>query len=198
MPQLAPTQVIVVPIPQKENQRLIMETCEKVTKKLRSLGFRVEVDRREELTPGAKFFYWELRGVPIRMEIGPRDVEKEQVILVRRDNFQKEACRITDLPKRLPQLAEQITTELREKAQAWANAHVHRVDTSERANELLKRKAGIVELPWCGDTECGHQLEERVNARMLGTPLDCKEKTEGKCAVCGKKTSSLVRMAVAY
>jgi prolyl-tRNA synthetase len=198
VPQLAPTQVIVVPIPHKENQKLIMETCEKVTTKLKGLGFRVEIDRREELTPGAKFFYWELRGVPIRMEIGPRDVQKEQVILVRRDNFKKEACRIADLPKRLPQLMEQMTTEMRETAQEWAIAHVHRVDSSDRANELLKKKAGIVELPWCSDTECGHQLEERVNARMLGIPLDCKEKIEGKCAVCGKKTLSLVRMAVAY
>jgi prolyl-tRNA synthetase len=93
---------------------------------------------------------------------------------------------------------EQMTADMRDQAQTWAKAHVHRVDSADKANELLKKKAGIVELPWCGSTECGHRLEERVNARMLGIALDCKEKVEGKCAVCGKKTQSLVRMAVAY
>lgn len=74
----------------------------------------------------------------------------------------------------------------------------YRVDSLEKANELLKRRAGIVELPWCGDAKCGHRLEERASAKLLGTPVDTEEKIEGKCVICGAKASNLVRMAIAY
>jgi prolyl-tRNA synthetase len=198
MPQLAPIQIIIIPIPHKEDPQAIIETCEKIARKLQDLGFRVEIDKRDELTPGAKFFYWELRGVPIRIEIGPRDIQEEQVVLVRRDAFKKEACKLSDLPSRLPQLMNQMSAELREKAWKWTRTRIHRVDDLEKADDLLKKRAGIVELSWCGDAECGHRLEERVNAKLLGTPVDAKEKAEGKCAVCGEKASSIVRVAIAY
>jgi prolyl-tRNA synthetase len=198
IPRIAPTQVIIVPILQKENQKPIVEVCQKVVEQLKGIGFRVEIDQREELTPGAKFFYWELRGIPIRIEIGPKDVQKEQVVLVRRDDFKKEACSINELPTRLPRLMETMSAEMREKAREWMKAHIHRVNSLEEANMLLRKKAGIVELPWCGDTECGHQLEGKVDARLLGTPLDIDDKIDRKCAVCGKKTLNLVRIAVAY
>ncbi len=197
-PRLAPTQITIIPIPHKENPQPIIEACEKVATKLKNMGLRVEIDRREDLTPGAKFFYWELRGIPVRLEIGPKDVEKEQVTLVRRDTFEKEACKTSDLPTKLPRLMKQMSEELREKAWKWMKTRTYRVDNMEKANELLKKKAGIVELPWCGNAECGHKLEEHINATLLGTPVDAEEKIEGKCAVCGKKASSIVRVAIAY
>ncbi|MDH5448602.1 MAG: proline--tRNA ligase [Candidatus Bathyarchaeota archaeon] len=197
-PLLAPIQVIIIPIPHKKSQQSIMEACEQIAEKLKSLGFRAEIDKREELTPGAKFFHWELRGVPIRIEIGPKDVQKEQIILVRRDTFKKEACKISDLPSQLPQLMDQISTEMREKAWKWMKKRIYRVDSLEKANELLRKRAGIIELFWCGTEECGHKLEERVNASLLGTPVDIEEKIEGKCLVCGKKASNLVRVAITY
>ncbi len=198
MPNLAPVQVIIIPIPHKESQQSITKSCEKVAEKLRTLGFRVEIDQKEELTPGSKFFFWELRGVPIRVEIGPKDVQKEQVILVRRDIFKKEACKISDLQSRLPQLMDQMSTEMRERAWRWMKARIHRVDSLEEANKLLKKRAGIVELFWCGEEDCGHRLEERINASLLGTPIDFEERIEGKCLVCGKNASSLVRVAITY
>jgi prolyl-tRNA synthetase len=198
MPQLAPIQIIIVPIPHEESQKLITETCKQVAKKLRGINFRVEVDWRETPTPGAKFFHWELRGVPIRIEIGPQDIQKDQVILVRRDTFKKEACKITDLPSRLPQLINKMSKELREKAWKEMKKRVYRVDNLEKANQLLKKRAGVVELLWCGDAECGHKLEDRVNATLLGTPVDVEEKIEGKCVVCGREALSLVRVAIAY
>lgn len=198
MPRLAPIQVIIIPIPHKESQQAITKACKKVAQKLKNLGLRVEIDQREELTPGAKFFYWELRGIPIRIEIGPKDVQKEQVILVRRDTFKREACKISDLPSRLPQLMDQMSTEMREKAWKWMKKRIHRVSNLEEANQLLKKRAGIVELFWCGNAECGHKLEEHVNATLLGTPVDTEEKVEGKCIICGKKASNFVRVAIAY
>ncbi len=75
---------------------------------------------------------------------------------------------------------------------------VHRVDSLEKSNELLKKRAGIVELLWCGDAECGHEIEEHIKASLLGTPIDIEENIEGNCVACGKEASSLVRVAIAY
>ncbi len=197
-PQIAPVQAIIVPILQRGDQKPIVETCEQVAKKLRNHGFRTEIDKRDEMTPGAKFYYWELRGIPVRIEIGPRDMQEEQVTLVRRDTFEKQACKVRDLPTRLSTLMGQMSADMREKAWKEMKARIHRVDNLEKANELLRKKAGIMELLWCGAAECGHMLEEQVNARVLGTPLDVKEEATGKCIVCGKRASSLVRVAVAY
>ncbi|MCW3984933.1 MAG: proline--tRNA ligase [Candidatus Bathyarchaeota archaeon] len=198
IPCLAPIQVIIIPIPHKENPQSIAEVCKKVAEKLENMGFRTEIDQREDLTPGAKFFYWELRGVPIRIEIGPKDVKKEQVVFVRRDTFKKEACRISDLSSRLRQLMDQMSIEMRERAWEWMRKRIYRVDSLEKADELLKKRAGILELLWCGDAGCGHEIEELVSAKLLGTPVDFEEKIEGKCVVCGKKASSFVRAAIAY
>lgn len=136
--------------------------------------------------------------MPIRIEIGPKDAQKKQVILVRRDTFEKEACMISDLSSRLPQLINKMSMELREKALKRMKRRIYRVADLEKANQLLKKRAGIVELLWCGDAKCGHKLEEQVNATLLGTPVDIKEKIEGKCIVCSKKASDLVRVAIAY
>lgn len=198
VPKLAPIQIIIVPIPHKESEQQISEACENAAEKMRSLGFRVEIDRREDLRPGNKFYYWELRGVPIRIEIGPKDIQNEQVTIVRRDTFSREACKMTSLPQRLPEIINQMQIELREKAWGWMNKRIHRAKTLSEANELLKKRAGIVELSWCGNPDCGRKVEEYVNAKLLGTPLDLEEKVEGDCVVCSKKASTLVRVAVAY
>jgi len=197
-PNLAPIQVVVIPIPHKESQNLIDDSCKRVAEKIKALDFRVKIDRRENLTPGAKYFYWELRGVPIRLEIGPKDVKKEQVILVRRDTFKRETCKITNLHTILPKIMSAITDELRERAWKEMRARVHRATTLEDVQKLLKKKAGIVELLWCGNTKCGHKLEDFVRAKLLGTPEDTKEKIEGRCIICDSPASNLVRVANAY
>ncbi len=197
-PKLAPLHIIIIPIPHKTDQQKILDTCEKIAEEVRRLGFRVNIDNREDLTPGAKFFYWEMRGVPIRIEIGSRDIQKTQVTVVRRDNFQKEAINIIDLSSRLPEMINQVSIDLKEKAWTWLRAHTFRVATVEEADKLLKRRAGIVELPWCGKPECGHDLEERVHAKVLGIPAETHENTQDCCAMCGESSSSLVRVAVAY
>jgi len=150
------------------------------------------------LTPGAKYYYWELRGVPIRIEIGPRDVKQKEVTIVRRDTLEKQTCKVDKLGVVVKKTIETITRDMHEKAWWWMNEHVYRVDKLEEANRLLKRRAGIVEVPWCGNEDCGHKLEEEVNARVLGTPVDLKEKVVGNCVVCGKKAKDIVRVALAY
>jgi prolyl-tRNA synthetase len=176
----------------------IYETCVKVSEKLKDACVRVEIDSREEITPGSKFFDWELKGVPIRVEIGPRDVEKAEAIIVRRDTFEKTAVKLDELTDHIEVLMKKMAKDMREKAWKWMKEHIHKTDNLGEVKQLLKNRAGIVEVPWCGETNCGLKMEEEINGKVLGMPMDEKEKVSGNCIVCGKKAQNVVRVAVAY
>jgi prolyl-tRNA synthetase len=197
-PKIAPIQVAVVPVPYKGKEEHVNEACTDVAATLKDAGYRVELDLRGELTPGNKFYYWELRGVPIRVEIGPRDLENKVVTVVRRDTLKKQTWKMDDVVSAVQTFAEEMNRDLKANAEAWMNERVYRVDNLSEAKSLLKRKAGIVEVLWCGKDECGHSLEETVEARLLGFPEDTTEKVDGKCLVCGEKAVNVVRVALAY
>jgi len=197
-PKIAPIQVVIVPVLYKGKDEQINKTCEDVVSKLKEAKVRVELDLREDLTPGTKFYYWELRGIPIRIEIGPRDVEKNEVTIVRRDTLERQTCKLDESIGVVQKLAEQMTKDLRRKAWQWMKDRVYRVDNLTEARSLLEKRAGIVEVFWCGKAECGHELEGEIKARVLGTPEDVEEKVDGKCVVCGQKAVNVVRVALAY
>ncbi len=197
-PKIAPIQVVVVPVPYKGKEEHVNEVCRTVAAKLKDAGYRVELDLREDLTPGNKFYYWELRGVPIRIEIGPRDLANGVVTIVRRDNLKKQTWKMDDVTSAMQTFTEEMASDLKANAERWMKERVYRVDSLDEAKSLLKRKAGIVEVPWCSKDECGHSLEETVEARLLGFPEDTTEKVDGKCLVCGEKAVNVVRVALAY
>src|SRR3990170_1997578 len=197
-PTIAPVQVVIVPIPFKKMEKEINEACQDIASRLKRTNISVEVDLREDLTPGSKYYYWELRGVPIRLEIGPRDLKQGVATVVRRDTLEKQTFKMDTITEDIAKLMNAMTDDLREKAWQWINAHVYRVNQLEKAKKLLRKKAGIVEILWCGNAECGHKLEEEVNARVLGTPIDLEETIAGNCVVCGKKAKEIMRTAVAY
>lgn len=197
-PKIAPTEVAIVPVPYKDKEEQVNQACTDVAAKLKEGGYRVELDMRGELTPGNKFYYWELRGVPIRIEIGPRDLANGVVTIVRRDTLKKQTWSMDDVVSAVEALAEEITIDLRTNAMARMKERIYRVNSLGEAKTLLKRKAGIVEVPWCGNDTCGHSLEEAVEARLLGFPEDTTEKVEGKCLICGEKANNVVRVALAY
>jgi prolyl-tRNA synthetase len=197
-PKIAPTQIIIIPIPYKGKAETVNEECVKVASELRNNGFTVEVDLRDDITPGSKYFDWELKGVPIRIEIGPRDMEKNEVTVARRDTLEKQTCKRTDLVSFLNSLSEKMTEDLRQKAWQWTQQHVYHANTLEEARKLLEKHAGVVEVGLCRKTVCGHKLEEVTNARVLGVPEDSKAKITGTCIVCGEKADDVVRTAVAY
>jgi len=153
---------------------------------------------RGDLTPGNKFYYWELRGVPIRIEIGPRDLANGVVTIVRRDTLKKQTWKMDDVVSVVQTFAEEMTDDLKANAEQWMKERVYRVNSLPEAKSLLEKRAGIVEVPWCGKDECGHSLEEAVEARLLGFPEDTAEKVDGKCLVCGEKAVNVVRVALAY
>ena len=197
-PNIAPIQVVVIPIPYKKKEEHINKACEDIAVKLRKAEVRVELDLRTDLTPGSKFYYWELRGIPIRIEVGPRDVEKSEVTIVRRDTLEKQTCKMSELVGVVQKLVGEIKQDLWQKALQWMKEHVYRVESLVEAKQLLSRRAGIVEVLWCNRAECGHRLEEEVDARVLGVPVDTEEKIDGKCVVCGRKAEHVVRAAIAY
>jgi prolyl-tRNA synthetase len=199
-PSIAPVQVVVVPIPYKKLEKEINKACGDVVSKLRKADISVELDSREDLTPGSKFYYWELRGAPVRVEVGPRDVKLKVVTVVRRDTLEKQTFKMDALVGAVRNVMKVMSKDMRVRVWEWMDAHVFRVAGLDEARELLRKRAGVVEVLWCGDDECGHKLEEMVEARVLGVPVDlkAKEKVVGKCVVCGKKAKDVVRVAVAY
>ena len=198
-PKIAPTQIIVIPIPYKEKAENVNQKCLEITEKLKKAGFRAEVDTREDVTPGSKYYHWELRGVPIRIEIGPRDIERNEATIVRRDTLTRETCKIEELETKIRSIMNEMTEEMRRKAWKWLEEHTFHTDNIEEAKRLIKQKSGIIEAPWCGNNKCGQQLEETVDARILGTPEgDIELRTDEKCIMCRKPAKTMVRIALTY
>ena len=197
-PKIAPIQVAIVPVPYKGKEKAVNQACIDVATNLKKAGYRVELDLRKDLTPGNKFYYWELRGVPIRVEIGPRDLENGVVTVVRRDTLTKQPWKMDDATLAVQTFVEEVTNDLKANAKAWMKERIYRVNRLSEAKSLLKKRAGIVEVPWCGKDECGHSLEETVDARLLGFPEDTIQKEDGKCLVCGEQALNVVRVAQAY
>jgi len=200
-PNVAPIQVVIVPIPagSEEDRKLVNEYVEKVAETLREAGIRIHVDNRDDVRPGRKFYEWEARGVPLRIEIGPREARSNRVMVARRDTFEKIELELEGLPGKLRELMEDVRRNLRERAWSWLRTRVKRVESIEEARRVLEEERGIVELPWCGREECGLKLEELVDAGVLGSPLERPDWVKGKrCPVCGRPAVTSIRLAKKY
>ena len=197
-PRVAPIQVVVVPIPFKGAEEAVYQASREVAERLREAGLRTYLDERADVTPGEKFYYWERKGVPVRVEIGPRDVERQQATLVRRDTLDRSEVPIAKVAEAVKALLKHLTEALRERAWSWVKERVKPAAGVEEAREFLEARGGVVELPWCGDDECGQRLEEEVDARVLGTPEDVEPKPIGPCPICGREAKTVLRMARTY
>ena len=196
--KIAPIQVVIIPVPYKGMEKEVNQACKNVADLLEKTGYRVKLDFRTGLTPGNKFYYWELRGIPIRIEIGPRDINNKEVTIVRRDNLNKQTWNMDDIHNGIRKIAEQISSDLKMKAKTTMDKRIFTVTHLDEAKSLLKQKAGIIQVPWCGKDDCGHNLEENLEARLLGFPEDNFDKKNGKCAICDEQNSKFVRIALAY
>ena len=195
-PEIAPIQVIIVPIPYKGEETTVNEFSKKVYIQLKRANIRIHLDDRKDITPGRKYFDWEIKGVPIRFEIGPKDVESQQVTLVRRDTGAKFQAPIKELIVTLKKVMEDITNNLRLKSWKKFSTMFHKADTIEEIKKLLQ-KGGAVKTPWCGKQECGLKIEEATAADILGIEF-AKEKDYKDCPICGEKTTYSIVMAKTY
>ncbi|MGH7753171.1 MAG: His/Gly/Thr/Pro-type tRNA ligase C-terminal domain-containing protein, partial [Gemmatimonadales bacterium] len=164
----------------------------------RDLGarFRVKVDDREHYTPGWKFNEWEMRGVPIRLEMGPRDVAKGQVVLVRRTGGEKEAVARERLTERLMQALDEVQAELHERGRRFLDDHITAASTVEEIGALIADRRGFVRVGWCESQECEDQIRDATGASPRLIPLD--DRPEGACVVCGRSSRATVFYARAY
>ncbi len=192
-PRVAPYQVVVAPIFRKDEERATVAAA--IEKLLMELPpeVRVKVDWREE-TPGYKFNDWELKGVPVRMEVGPKDVQKEQVVLVRRDTREKAFVPVAELSERVPALLDTVQRALYERALAFRLEHTLRLDDyaalvaafdTGDATDAESGTTPFVEAHWCGDPACEAKVKEDTKATIRNIPFDAPDE-DGPCIVDGK------------
>lgn len=194
-PQVAPIQVVLVPILFKENIEDVLKFSHKIKEKLEDNGLRVELDDRD-MRAGRKFYEWEMRGVPLRLEIGPRDMENQQIVILRRDKLTKETISLKeDLNKRIEELLQDIEENLRHMSWEYLENNLRRVDSVEKAKKIIEEKRGVVSFAWCGDEDCGKELEEKVHVDILGLQEELEDE---ECVNCGKKAKYLTLIAKTY
>jgi prolyl-tRNA synthetase len=196
-PAIAPYQVVIVPIYYKNSEK--KKVFKKAVELEKSLSVRSHADLREEYTPGWKFNYWELMGVPIRIEIGPKDLEKKQVVVVRRDERKKEVVKEKNLKKKVEFLLKDIEDNLRKKADKFFSEHLSEAKNFEELKKILEEKGGLVKIGWCGNVECANEIKSKTSGGAIrGTIFGKKEKAKGNCILCGKKAKQVVYIAKAY
>ncbi|WP_297536196.1 proline--tRNA ligase [Thermococcus sp.] len=200
-PTIAPIQVVIVPIPKKDASVDVFAYAREIAEELRKAGFRVHVDERD-IRPGRKYYDWELKGVPLRIEVGPRDVEGRKAVLARRDTFEKVTVERDAIVEEVKKTLDSIHENLYSRAKEFLESHIKRVETIEEAKAVFEDRRGIVEIPWCGDEECGLKMEEELDAKMLGIPYPEEKAREGiegkKCPVCGREAKFIARFARTY
>lgn len=189
---VAPTQVVIIPIVFKGKEKPVIDAADSLYETLKKKGLRVINDKRD-ITPGSKYYDWELKGVPLRIEIGPRDVEKDQIVLVRRDTSEKEFVKLDSSIEKINQTIEEISKNLYQKAKKILDENFHRVKTIEKAKNLK----GIIELPWCGNESCALEVEDIIDGNTLGEPID-NNKCDTNCPICNKKGKTWMRYAKTY
>ncbi len=188
-PEIAPIQLVIIPIVTK-NKEGVLEEARKIENELKE-HYRVHLDDRDNYTPGYKFYDWELKGVPLRLEIGPKDMEKGQVVLVRRDNFEKIFISRKEYVDKVGELLKDIQKSMLDKAKKEMEEKIKEVHSIEE----IKEHNGIAAVPWCGSEECGHKLEDLTEKKIIGVPF---EKKKGKCIICGKETDKIAFVAKPY
>jgi len=197
-PNLAPNQVVIVPIHKSEEQfAAITEVVTGMMKELRSLGVTVKYDKRDTLRPGAKFAQHELQGVPLRIAIGSRDLENGTVELARRDTLSKETTSIDGIGDKVKNLLTEIQDSLYSRAFAFRDDHITKADTFEEFKEILDSKGGFIAAHWDGTMETEDKIKEITKATIRCIPLEAVEEN-GVCIYSGKPSRKRVLFAKAY
>ena len=197
-PKLAPTQVVIVPIFKNSEQLSAISTvANNIKKQLEERGISVKYDDRENNTPGFKFADYELKGIPVRIAIGPRDLENGTVEVARRDTLTKEFVKVYNIIDHVDNLLTTIQNNIYEKARIYRDDHITKADTWDEFVDILDNKGGFVLAHWDGTTETEEKIKELTKATIRCIPLDSKEE-EGKCILTGKPSTKRVLFARAY
>ncbi|MCS7004974.1 MAG: proline--tRNA ligase [Cytophagales bacterium] len=198
-PKLAPIQVVIVPIFKGEEglQKISQVVNSKIIPELRQAGLTVKYDNRDTERPGFKFAEWELKGVPVRLAIGERDLQNQTVEIARRDTKEKSTVPMENIARIIKNLLDEIQKNIFQKALEFRQKHTTRVDTWKEFEEILLQKGGFVEAHWDGTTQTEEIIKEKTKATIRCIPLQNPQE-KGKCILTGKPSSQRVLFAVAY
>jgi prolyl-tRNA synthetase len=196
-PHIAPYQVVIIPIPRGNWKETVLPKAEAIRDELIAKGVRVKLDAAEENSPGWKYAEWELRGVPLRLEIGPKDLEKSQVFSARRDTREKAAIAFADLGDRVPALLEEIQKNLYARALAFREAHTSEAATWDEFQATMAGRPGFVVASWCGRAECEAAIKAETQATLRNIPMG-SPRVEGRCVKCDAASTAKAWFAKAY
>jgi prolyl-tRNA synthetase len=196
---ISPIQIVIVPIYTKKNKEKILKESENIKKKIESLKLKVEIDKSEK-RPGEKYYEWELKGVPFRLEIGEKEIKNKKVILFTRDSKKKESLSMKNISK-LKEFGRKFDERLRKKAEKLLNGKIINCKTKDQIKKVIK-EGKIAKISWCSldkkAMKCAEYIEKEINAEVRGTLANKKEKSFGPCAICGKKAKLVVYIAKSY
>ena len=193
-PRIAPTQVMVIPIAQHKEG--VLDKAYAIRDELIQAGFKVKVDDSDK-SPGWKFSEQEMKGIPVRIEIGPKDIEAGQAVIVRRDTREKIVTALENLSAKLAQVLDTMQKEMLERARAHRDSHTYDVQTYEEFVKTINEKPGFVRAMWCGDQACEDKIKEDTTATARCMPFK-QEKLSDVCVCCGKPAKALLYWGKAY
>ena len=193
-PRIAPTQVMVIPIQQRKEG--VLEKAAELKSELLEKGFRVKLDDSDK-SPGFKFADQEMRGIPLRVEIGPKDMEAGRCIVVRRDTREKTEVALTDLATKVGELLEQMQKDMLERARNHVKNHTYEAKNYEEFCDTINNKPGFVKAMWCGDLACEEKIKEDTTATSRCMPFE-QEQISDVCVCCGKPAKKMVYWGKAY
>jgi prolyl-tRNA synthetase len=198
-PRVAPQQVVIVPIFRDEDRAAVLEAAEALAGELRSDGARVRVDDRPEHRPGFKFNEWELKGVPLRVELGARDLAAGVATIVRRDDGDKQQVPLAGAARVVVELLDDVQASLFESARHELERRTLRGPGDyEELIAYLREAAGFAEAPWCGRVECETQVKDDASATIRCLPLGEDSVQSGACICCGREAVTTATWAQAY
>jgi prolyl-tRNA synthetase len=196
-PEISPVQTVIIPISKGNWKETILPQAEKIFLELKQNQIRVVLDDRDTYTPGWKFSEWEMKGVPVRLELGPKDIEKNQVVLVNRINREKMFVPIDKLTDTLKSLLTAIQSQLLKRARDFKESQTRIARNESEIIDIIETKRGLVKTAWCGSPECEIPIKEKAAATIRAI-LDQPDSQFDACAVCGKPPRHTVIFAKSY
>jgi prolyl-tRNA synthetase len=197
-PAVAPYQVVIIPIPRGNWKETIVPKAREIRDALVQRGIRVMIDDRDSQTPGWKYNEWEMRGVPLRMEIGPKDLEKSQVVLARRDTREKSFVPMDGLAAQVEEMLAAIQKALYDRAVQFRTEHTTETDSYEEFKQIMDGRPGFVIAPWCGSAQCEADIKAETQATIRNIPFTAKPATGKKCLKCDAPATTHAWFAKSY
>ena len=194
-PEIAPVQVMVIPI--QQHKEGVLDKAAELKDMLKQSGFRVKMDDSDK-SPGWKFSEQEMRGIPIRIELGPKDMEAGKCVLVRRDTREKIECALENAAETAAELLKTIQKDMFERAKKHQQSHVTDVTSYDEFKDAVEHKPGFIRAMWCGDVECENKIKEDTTATSRCMPLEEQKAVSDVCVCCGKPAHKLIYWGKAY